>query len=126
MTSSIFPPRSGLAPCSLSTQLIASTTLVLPEPFGATSHVMLGSSGSVVAEAKDLKPLSVTLFRCTGGALQGQGRSIEITASAPRTPARRRVPHSITRPRDQHAPESNRYAAPTKVTHTGDVRLQQR
>ena len=65
MTSSIFPPRSALAPCSPSTQLIASTTLDLPEPFGPTTQVIPGSSRSVVAEAKDLKPFSVRLFRCT-------------------------------------------------------------
>src|SRR5215475_14552258 len=66
MTSSIFPPRSALAPCSPSTQAIASTTLDLPEPFGPTTQVMPGSKRMVVAEAKDLKPFSVRLFRCTG------------------------------------------------------------
>src|SRR5689334_15112495 len=65
MTSSIFPPRSAFAPCSPSTQLIASTTLLLPEPFGPTTQVIPGSRRSVVAEAKDLKPFSVRLFRCT-------------------------------------------------------------
>src|SRR3954463_1448809 len=65
MTSSILPPRSALAPCSPSTQLIASTTLDLPEPLGPTTHVMPGSKRSVVEDAKDLKPLSVRLFRCT-------------------------------------------------------------
>src|SRR3954463_8973593 len=65
MTSSIFPPRSALAPCSPSTQLMASTTLLLPEPFGPTTQVIPGSRRSVVAEAKDLKPFSVRLFRCT-------------------------------------------------------------
>src|ERR1700754_316245 len=66
MTSSIFPPRSAFAPCSPSTQLIASTTLDLPEPLGPTTQVIPGSSRSVVAEAKDLKPFSVRLFRYTG------------------------------------------------------------
>ena len=65
MTSSILPPRSALAPCSPRTQLIASTTLDLPEPLGPTTHVMPGSKRSVVEDAKDLKPLSVRLFRCT-------------------------------------------------------------
>src|SRR5919107_5883135 len=73
MTSSILPPRSALAPCSPSTQLIASTTLDLPDPFGPTTHVMPGSSRSVVAEAKDLKPFSVRLLRCTD--LRGVGRT---------------------------------------------------
>src|SRR5690242_11563377 len=65
MTSSILPPRSALAPCSPRTQAMASTTLDLPEPFGPTTQVMPGSSRSVVAEAKDLKPLTVRLLRCT-------------------------------------------------------------
>ncbi|GAA4947761.1 hypothetical protein GCM10025331_39480 [Actinoplanes utahensis] len=37
----------------------------LPEPFGPTTQVMPGSSRNVVAEAKDLKPLTVRLLRCT-------------------------------------------------------------
>src|SRR3954463_6236486 len=64
MTSSILPPRRLLTPCSPSTQLIASTTLLLPEPFGPTTQVMPGSRRSVVADAKDLNPFSVRLLRC--------------------------------------------------------------
>src|SRR6478609_34616 len=63
MTSSILPPRRLLAPCSPITQASASTTLDLPEPFGPTTQVMPGSRRSVVAEAKDLKPRRVRLFR---------------------------------------------------------------
>src|SRR3954470_13173268 len=66
MTSSILPPRSDLAPCSPITQARASTTLDLPEPLGPTTQVIPGSSWSVVAEAKDLNPLRVRLFRYTG------------------------------------------------------------
>ncbi len=66
MTSSILPPRSDFAPCSPMTQLSASTTLDLPEPLGPTTQVMPGSKRSVVAEAKDLNPRNVRLFRCTG------------------------------------------------------------
>src|SRR4029077_20252618 len=62
-TSSILPPRSDLAPCSPITQDRASTTLDLPEPFGPTTQVMPGSRRRVVAEAKDLKPRRVRLFR---------------------------------------------------------------
>src|SRR3954447_16789583 len=65
ITSSILPPRSAFAPCSPSTQEMASTTLDLPEPFGPTTQVMPGSSFSVVADAKDLKPLAVRVLRCT-------------------------------------------------------------
>src|SRR5215207_3156732 len=65
ITSSILPPRSALAPCSPSTQEMASTTLDLPDPLGPTTQVMPGSSFNVVAVAKDLKPLTVRLLRCT-------------------------------------------------------------
>src|SRR4051795_13368407 len=65
MTSSILPPRSVLAPCSPSTQAMASTTLLLPDPFGPTTVVMPGSKRSVVADAKDLKPRNVNDLRCT-------------------------------------------------------------
>src|SRR3954447_21553385 len=67
MTSSIFPPRSDFAPCSPMTQARASTTLDLPEPLGPTTAVMPGSKRKVVADAKDLKPLRVRLFRRTRG-----------------------------------------------------------
>src|SRR6185437_10929449 len=64
-TSSILPPRRGLTPCWPITQENASTTLDLPEPLGPTTQVMPGSNRSVVAEAKDLKPRSVRVFRYT-------------------------------------------------------------
>src|SRR5215212_4501317 len=63
MTSSILPPRRDLAPCSPITQLSASTTLDLPDPLGPTTQVMPGSKLSVVAEANDLNPRKVKLFR---------------------------------------------------------------
>src|SRR5690242_14007458 len=65
MTSSILPPRRLFAPCSPRTQAMASTTLDLPDPLGPTTAVIPGSSRSVVADAKDLKPFSVRLDRCT-------------------------------------------------------------
>src|SRR5690625_4778170 len=65
ITSSILPPRSDLTPCSPITQASASTTLDLPEPFGPTTHVMPGSKLRVVAEANDLNPRSVSVFKCT-------------------------------------------------------------
>src|SRR6516165_8423108 len=64
-TSSILPPRSDLAPCSPMTQARASTTLDLPEPLGPTTQVMPRSNLSVVAEANDLKPRNVRVFRYT-------------------------------------------------------------
>src|SRR5690242_9396018 len=63
ITSSIFPPRSDLAPCSPITQASASTTLDLPEPLGPTTQVIPGSRRSVVEDAKDLKPRNVRLFK---------------------------------------------------------------
>src|SRR5689334_16649168 len=76
MTSSILPPRRALAPCSPRTQAIASTTLDLPDPLGPTTQVMPGSKRSVVGDAKDLKPFSVRLLRCTVafGVSRGEGR----------------------------------------------------
>src|SRR4051794_11161860 len=80
MTSSILPPRSDLAPCSPITHASASTTLDLPEPLGPTTQVMPGSSCRVVADAKDLKPRRVRLFRCTQRTLPACGP----TAGLPR------------------------------------------
>src|SRR4249919_2152799 len=71
MTSSIFPPRRDLAPCSPITQLRASTTLDLPEPFGPTTQVMPGSKLRVVTEAKDLNPRKVRLLRYNAPPLDG-------------------------------------------------------
>src|SRR6266705_6196405 len=68
-TSSILPPRSDLAPCSPITRDRASTILDLPDPFGPTTQVMPVSRRSVVAEAKDLKPRRVRLFRYKCGPL---------------------------------------------------------
>src|SRR4051794_29187087 len=94
MTSSILPPRRLLAPCSPRTQAIASTTLDLPEPFGPTTQVIPGSNVRVVEDAKDLKPLNVRLFRCTGRAPRTNGRAGKAAAnvadprSLPRPPRR--------------------------------------
>src|SRR3954453_2155303 len=82
-TSSLFPPRRDLAPCSPITQARASTTLDLPEPLGPTMQVIPGSSWSVVDEAKDLNPLRVRLFRYNAGSpLRWRGRDNGRTAGA--------------------------------------------
>src|SRR6266487_2222469 len=73
-TSSIFPPRSDFAPCSPITQQSASTMLDFPDPFGPTAHVIPGSKRSVVADAKDLNPRNVRLFRYTRGYSSSIGR----------------------------------------------------
>src|SRR5690349_6457221 len=86
MTSSILPPRRAFAPCSPSTQAMASTTLLLPEPFGPTTQVMPGSKRSVVGEAKDLKPLSVRLLRCTCCLLGRPGGRPPRTLQGPQPP----------------------------------------
>src|SRR3954467_7729279 len=93
MTSSILPPRRLLAPCSPMTQLRASTTLDLPDPFGPTTQVMPGSRRRVVAEANDLKPRRVRVFRCTSGDLLARtprwyGRQRTEAPAAYRPPSR--------------------------------------
>ena len=79
MTSSILPPRNALAPCSPITQVSASTTLDLPEPFGPTTHVMPGSKRSIVADANDLNPLRVRLLRCTTDNPTRGLRQVQVT-----------------------------------------------
>src|SRR6516162_8791969 len=66
-TSSIRPPRRLLTPCSPITHEKASTMFDLPDPLGPTTQVMPGSNRSVVAEAKDLNPRRVRVFRYTCG-----------------------------------------------------------
>ena len=63
ITSSIFPPRKDLAPCSPITQERASTTLDLPDPLGPTTQVIPCSKFRVVEDAKDLNPFRFILFR---------------------------------------------------------------
>src|ERR1700759_1291283 len=63
--SSILPPRRDLDPRSPMTQARASTMLDLPEPLGPTTQVMPGSRRRDVADANDLKPRRVRLFRYT-------------------------------------------------------------
>src|SRR5215211_4875695 len=82
MTSSIFPPRNDLAPCSPITQLSASTTLDLPEPLGPTTQVMPGSKLRVVADAKDLNPRRVRLLRYNVPPLDGVCSREDPTAEA--------------------------------------------
>src|SRR6476659_1883514 len=97
MTSSIFPPRRDLAPCSPITQLSASTTLDLPDPLGPTTQVIPGSKFSVVAEAKDLNPRRVRLLRYNAGLSRccdqaAAGRRLTVTEVAgPDGEVRRRV-----------------------------------
>ena len=67
MTSSIFWLRTADGACAPSTHAMASTTLDLPLPFGPTTTVTPGSRSSVVASAKDLKPLRVSDRRNTVG-----------------------------------------------------------
>src|SRR5688500_18321107 len=95
ITSSILPPRRALAPCSPSTHEIASTTLDLPEPLGPTTQVIPGSSLSTVAAAKDLKPLTVRVLRCTD--LRGVAGA--VTGG--------RVPLYRYPARDRHTPDAD-------------------
>ena len=56
ITSCMLCPRSCFALLSPKTHLMASATLLLPEPLGPTIAVILYSNGIVVLSANDLKP----------------------------------------------------------------------
>src|SRR6185295_2606050 len=64
MTSSIFSPRRLRALCSPSTQVIASATLLLPQPLGPTIAVTPRSNASSERSEKDLKPEISRRSRC--------------------------------------------------------------
>src|SRR4029078_1126005 len=53
-----------------------ATTLHSPKTFGPTTQVMPGSRRRVVAEANDLNPRRVRLFRCTGPSPRGLLRRV--------------------------------------------------
>ena len=57
ITSSIRSPRRLLALCSPSTHVMASTTLLLPQPFGPTMAVTPSSNPSSARSGKLLKPV---------------------------------------------------------------------
>src|SRR5215831_17029140 len=99
-TSSIRPPRRGLTPCSPMTQEKASTTFDLPDPFGPTTQVMPGSNRNVVAEAKDLNPRRVRVFRYTCGLSSSSGTPSRERAAGQ---SLRTLPLSSARP-VPHAP----------------------
>ena len=63
MTSIIAEPRRLLALRSPSTHLMASTTLLLPQPLGPTMPMTGASKVNSVVSAKLLKPLRVSLAR---------------------------------------------------------------
>src|SRR5437764_11054764 len=56
MTSSMVPPRSDLALCSPSTQVMASERLLLPQPLGPTMAVTPPAKRTSTGSTKDLKP----------------------------------------------------------------------
>src|SRR5215471_17434225 len=92
-TSSIRPPRRALTPCSPMTQERASTTFDLPDPFGPTTQVMPGSNRKVVAEAKDLNPRRVRVFRYTCWLSSSSGRRLSGTPSRERAADRSSRPY---------------------------------
>ncbi len=65
ITSSIRALRKARVLCAPRTQVTASTTLDLPEPFGPTTAVTPGSNSNTVVSAKDLKPFMVSRFKNT-------------------------------------------------------------
>src|SRR5262245_7733293 len=64
MTSSILSPRRLLALCSPITHVMASATLLLPQPFGPTIAVTPLSKASSERSENDLKPLISRRSRC--------------------------------------------------------------
>src|SRR5437868_5432832 len=112
MTSSIFPPRSVLAPCSPITHARASTTLDLPEPLGPTTAVMPGSKRRVVGDAKDLKPFSVRLLRYTARQTTGQIAPAPLTEGC-RLARNLPAVHTLTHwPQGPHQSLKGRVSAP--------------
>src|SRR3954463_878992 len=71
MTSVISPPRSALADCSPSTQMMASSTLDLPHPLGPTTQVTPRWKLRTVLGAKDLKPMISSDWRYMRGCSVG-------------------------------------------------------
>ena len=64
MTSVIVPsPLSDFTDCSPKTHLMASTTLLLPEPLGPTIPLIPFSNSKLVLSAKDLKPWAFKDFK---------------------------------------------------------------
>ena len=63
ITSAISSPRRALAEVSPSTQRMASTTLLLPQPFGPTMPVTPVANSKWVLSAKDLNPNRSRLLR---------------------------------------------------------------
>src|ERR1041384_6352181 len=116
MTSSILPPRRLLAPCSPITHASASTTLDLPEPFGPTMQVIPGSSWSVVAEAKDLNPFRVRLFRYNVGLL-GVRQGVKACGRANGNPRR-----NSCRGKRQDRPYAQVVAEPAPRSRVGQGR----
>ena len=66
------------------TQERASTTFDLPDPFGPTTQVMPGSNRKVVAEAKDLNPRRVRVFRYTCWLSSSSGRPVRHAVAGAR------------------------------------------
>src|SRR5436190_21844863 len=84
MTSVSESPRRRLAELSPITQRTASMMLLLPQPFGPTTPVMLVGRCSVVGSTKDLKPESLIVDRrMATNRWCGAGREPAYGAQAP-------------------------------------------
>ena len=73
----------------------ASTTFDFPEPFGPTTQVIPGSRRRVVDDAKDLKPLSVMLFKYTRQTYLAAGFTSDSTGRNERIDLRKKFFLSI-------------------------------
>ncbi len=65
MTSCMFSARRDFADCSPRTHFMASTTLLLPQPFGPRRAATPSAKSIWILSAKDLKPKISRLFRNT-------------------------------------------------------------
>src|SRR5947209_11232589 len=65
ITSCIEEPRTASGDCSPIAHRTASVMLDLPDPFGPTTTLTPGPKSSWVRSGNDLKPFSVSDFRCT-------------------------------------------------------------
>ena len=83
-------PRRLLALCSPSTQVIASTTLLLPQPLGPTMAVTPSSKPSSARSGKLLKPVMCSLdsriVRRSAGSYGRLGRRLRRSASPATSP----------------------------------------
>src|SRR5947209_13697556 len=124
MTSSMVPPRSDLALCSPSTQVMASERLLLPQPLGPTMAVTPPAKWTSTGSTKDLKPEISRRSTFSMGSLRRDRGSLAEREARPQvdgvrqgrdtrrgTPASQRITPALTFPRPR--PSSPRPSSPS-------------